>query len=244
MKTLWVPGVVFSLKCCLAILLWGVLAADTFATTIIAGQNRTQDAYPFGFSTTTGWGPPAYLEEYQQIYSSTLFPTAGWITQVAFMDAGLSLMADVSWKFDFFGLGVTARTPASPGTDFASEATDVSVHFAGSRITPTADFDLLITLPAPFYYDPALGNLLLDLTIYNGQRVGRNSAASNFTVDNGTADMGRIYRVNGAIVSAPNQGLVTRFTVNPVPEPATSALLFLGAALCTSRRRRAPFRLF
>lgn len=234
----------FSLKCCLAILILGVLAADTFATTIVAGQDRTQDVYPFGLSTTIGWGPPVYHDQYQQIYSSTLFPTAGWITQIAFMDAGLSLTANVSWKFDFFGLGVTARTPPSPGNDFAKGAMDVSLSHVGAHITPTTDFDLLINLPTPFYYDPALGNLLLDLTIYNGQRLGRTAAASNFSVDNATADMGRIYRVNGSVVSAPNEGLVTQFTVNPVPEPTMGALLLLGAALCVPRRVRVPFRSF
>ncbi|HZJ15393.1 MAG TPA: PEP-CTERM sorting domain-containing protein [Chthoniobacteraceae bacterium] len=141
------------------------------------------------------------------------------------------------------GLGVTARTPLSPGTGFATGATTVFNGTAETRITMAReDFDLTITLDTPFLYDPALGNLLLDITVVSATKPNNGDTYGYFAYATGTNDLARIYNGRSGVVAENARGLVTQFTVNPVPEPATAALLFLGTAFCIPRRVRASLR--
>ena len=155
-------------------------------------------------------------------------------------------------------LSTTTRQPDDLSPLFLSNlgADDTVVFARGSLSLSSAvigpyqgpkDFDVLINLQNPFIYDPAKGNLLLDVRNFQGGNLG-------FSLDAEATDGDGVSRVltNGAIpggVDSPvgttantlsTLGLVTRFTVTPaaavVPdEPSTFALLVMGMlALLTS----------
>lgn len=86
----------------------------------------------------------------------------------------------------------------------------------------TRAFDILIALQTPFSYDPARGNLLLDFQ--------RDASTRQVAFDSENQGGDSISRIFGSRQNAiadrgvDSVGLVTRFTVEAVPEPATWAM--------------------
>jgi hypothetical protein len=218
---------------------WGALTFPSHAATVVVGAMQSGNDRPFGFQKGV---TAAYPGQYQQIYRKGLFSTATWITQIAFAENQGLGDADVAYTLSI-GLGVTARTPLSPGTGFATGATTVFNGTADTHITSgRGDFDLTITLDTPFLYNPALGNLLLDLTVVSATKPINGETYGYFAYATSTNDIARIYNAPSGVAAENARGLVTRFTVNPVPEPATGALLLLGAALAIPRRVHSSLR--
>ena len=219
---------------------FSMLALDSSAATITFGGGRTKDQYPFGITSSD---TAAYVGRYQQIYDSSGFPSANVIAQLEFPSSYFLRNDQITYTLSL-GLGVTDKTPAFPGIEFASGAISV---FSGPILMvvngPFAVNALQIPLTTPFLYDPALGNLLLDVTIVSATGMPGQYSGGYFNVDETTTTMARIFSKQGSVVGVPNEGLVTRFIVTPVPEPTTGALLLLGTALGIPWRVRAPFRL-
>ncbi len=100
------------------------------------------------------------------------------------------------------------------------------------------DFDVIITLSTPFFYNPALGNLLIDVRNFSGGANGTQLDAVQATGD-GVSRVGNDSNANSATANfSDSVGLVTGF--NFVPEPSTYMLFAGGAAslLVAIRRRR------
>jgi hypothetical protein len=92
-------------------------------------------------------------------------------------------------------------------------------------------------LSNPFFYDPARGNLLLDIKVFSGAstapfdavNVSSDSVSSVFAYDRTFPTVGQLNSL----------GLATRFAVQPVPEPSSFVLLVLSlAGGCLVVRRR------
>lgn len=103
------------------------------------------------------------------------------------------------------------------------------------------EFSVGIVLETPFVYDPAGGNLLLDIQI--PEQVGPRTFLLDFAYDphsiaNGTR---RIYSHDSLVANQAGLGLVTQFVF--VPEPSTYSLAIAALCFAISRRHRPSCKL-
>jgi hypothetical protein len=204
-------------------------------------------------STEGNWGTNAplgiYLSsssyvEYQQVFASSDFAAIGSkmsITHVIFRPnvspgfagaAFSTVLPDVTIK-----LSTTEKEPGALSTALVEGSlegnenvgADVTLVYSGSLPLSSdftgpsegpKDFDIIIGLQTPFLYDPAAGNLLLYM-----KKIGGGQTAF-FDGVQASATTSRVYynpTVGIPVTNPANSGLVTRFTVTPVPsepEPA------------------------
>ena len=233
-----------NIKAVVFVAIINALVASSFSgTLVVPGSNATTEGdsgniLPFGSGGSV---------RYQQVYASTAFAslTLGgeYITQIAFRpDAAQG--AFTSTQTVQLNLSTTSKSPDSLSLTFsANVGLDDAVVFGSAPLTLSSsatggaphDFDIIITLTTPFFYNPSAGNLLLDVRKFSGQGVGVFDAAM------ATTDaVSRVGAVNVTADSATfndTGGLVTRFTTT-VPEPCSAMLLLTGIALFATRRQR------
>lgn len=96
----------------------------------------------------------------------------------------------------------------------------------------------VFSFDTPFYYNPAAGDLVLDLATSNG-----TDAFAMLDMERGGSDMRYVFAYGGtSTVGAGNVsfagGPISRLTVAPIPEPATWAAMLTGFALAGAAMRR------
>jgi len=115
------------------------------------------------------------------IASSEFGNGAGWITQIALRpDAPSGAAFSETLPSVAIYLSTTNRPYNNLSKTFATNiGTDVTNVYTGALRLSSAfsgpdagpkDFDIVITLQTPFWYDPSAGNLLLDVANYSGGR--------------------------------------------------------------------------
>jgi hypothetical protein len=186
------------------------------------------NAFPFNISARF---PPIPSMRYQQVFQSSEFSAFGGpalITQIAFRPDAVFGNAFSSFLPSVrIDISTTSAAPDTLSSTFASNvgADDRTVYsgslplssaftgFAGGPKT----FDIVINLATPFFYNPAAGNLLLDVrnfgggstTFFDAQIASERSYLRAFSTVTGSVD--------DPSGDADSTGLVTRFTGSPVP---------------------------
>lgn len=173
-----------------------------------------------------------FSQRYQQVFESSEFTSLSGtelITQIAFRpnESGASAFSSTISNIQI-NLSTMSATPGTLSTNFASNVgEDDTVVFCGalalsssnSNGGSTKNFDIIIPLTTPFFYDPTKGNLLLDIRKFSRSSTTKFDAypAGNsirvFTTPSGT--------------TIDSIGLVAQFTVEPIefiPEPTTIAI--------------------
>ena len=208
-------------------------------------EGGTNNSYPFNI---TPFGLPS--QRYQQLYVASQFGSGGLITQIIFRPdafagtAFTSTLPDIQIDLAYSsapddGLSTTYANNITAGDTIVFARGPLALHsaFTGPANGPK-DFDIVITLTTPFFYNPALGNLLLDVRNFGGGTTTSFDAV--FTSGDGVS---RLFNqnVNGTTGSTDSLGLVTGFNI--VPEPGTAMLLAGGGTLlalfggCRRRQR-------
>jgi hypothetical protein len=219
--------------------LYGV-QSQALLTEIVVGGSPTEIHQQNGFPFSTL--PIAYGHagtRYQQVYSSAQFPGAFDIRELVFYAAGRLdapiLPANLEIHFSTTPMGVNE-------IDFRSFDSNLGAddHLFASL---TGGFSLsgseLAIGGNPYLYDPALGNLLLDIRV-TGAAAGHSGPffAALAPGDFAPGATGPFSRWHDFGIGYDNSGLVTGFRTW-VPEPGTLALLGLGlVGLGLSRPRR------
>jgi hypothetical protein len=191
-------------------------------------DGNAYNSYPFDISNPSA---PLTSQRYQQVYAATDFGALSQpqlITRISFRpDATLgsafaSTLPDIQINFS-----TTNKAPDGLSSTFANNvgADDTVVYNRGSLTLASAfsgatggskDFDINIDLTTPFLYNPAIGNLLLDVrnfaggttTLFDAQLTSGDTISHGYSSNFGS--------VNSAIANGVDSGgLVTQFTFAP-----------------------------
>src|SRR5258706_965280 len=174
--------------------------------------------YPFNIGANT--------MHYLQVYAASEFgamPAAGaFITGIAFRrDAGWPAFS-ATLRAMQINLSTTAKAPDGLASTFASNVgADDTIVFVGSlSLSSTATgrpagFDILIPLATPFFYDPAAGNLLLDVL----NRDGGTSSPLDAVLASGDSVSRQYNPITFTTGSTDSAGLVTKFVFSSASQP-------------------------
>jgi hypothetical protein len=191
---------------------------------------------------------------FQQVYDASQFSSVvGWIREIEFrVDAGGAGMDFLNATLSNIQISVstTLRQPDSLSPVFADNVglnnnivylgpltmSGRNAHFPGGPNT----FESGVRFTTPFFYDPAQGNLLLDVRNYFG------AATSPFDAVNSPGDpVSSLFALGADSTSGTlsTVGLVTLFVIDPVPEPSTWALVVSGLivfalSVCTRQKAK------
>jgi hypothetical protein len=235
-----------------------MLAAAAALTVMAASGTETANAAPITVGVAdTGNCYPALCNDsgtsvgqsidYQQVYSASEFSGPLTITSISFLFApqfgGAGLILSGNYIIDLAyaanGVGGLSNSLSSNivgGTEnlFAS---------ASSNGTDSANPTATINGQTPFSYNPANGDLLLEIIASNQSNVPNFSGNGYFEADDTGAVTSRAWCVTNHGCVADNTGLVTEFnlvTSDPasVPEPLTLSIFGAGLAGAIGMRRR------
>jgi PEP-CTERM motif-containing protein len=204
-------------------------AAVMFSTfvwgeTIIIGLPSTGlNLAPFGGTVVSGDAP-----RYQQAYAAADFASIGSIdiTSIDFLGgSGNFTPGTYSLYFSTISAGINTLSD----TAFDSNLGANNALFASVNLSGPAPATLTFT-GNPFFYNPASGNLLLDIIIApTGQHAGFPPAV----YESSQYATGVFSRYDNFAEGNIGLGLITEFDFTPVPEPSAPALFGLGLSLIT-----------
>lgn len=194
---------------------------------VIGVPGAATNCIPFGCNFIAG-------TVYQQVYASSSFSEPITISDIVFYNR-----SGASFRSGDYTLSLSTTSKLVDGLDtvnFDSNLGPDNQLFWSGPLSGPAPAPEVVFLGAPFGYDPALGNLLLDLRVSNG------GPDSGLYLDAYSGDAAGLFsRAHNFGGGFEGYGLVTGFSYGEagIPEPATLSLLGLGlAALAFLRRRR------
>ena len=218
-----------------------LLACAAQADTLVAPNNLAAADYPFGAGTLA-----AANYRSQQVYGAQHFPPgiALIITELRFRPdyqhgkAFSTTITNIQVR-----LSTTAKNPDGLSSTFASNvgadevvvfsgALSMSSQFIGPPTGPK-NFDMVIPLTTPFLYNPAGGNLLLDIRNISGSMASAISGRAD-SFDGGSRVGGSLGGASGGVDTGIEALQITYTVTNAPPVPPQPTLLTRGPYLQNS----------
>lgn len=209
---------------------------------------QTQIVVPGGLENMEGNSSSADLfingeARMLQVYPAFDFRTDAPQLRINGMSFRLDETAGVtlgSWSVSVF-VSTTTRGPESlipsysgnHGSDGVLAVTGGGTGIVSMETGPgPRTFRLDIPFMTPFFYDPSQGNLAVSI-------VASGRGSLRLDAQNASDDgIGRVFGPNEPNGTVDTLGLVTRFDITPIPEPATLTLfLFLGGLWSFATRK-------
>jgi hypothetical protein len=200
------------------------------ADVVIGNPPNSNNCYPFG-CPEDDWGP-----EYQQVYASSDFSETITITDLQFYNTQILNGGSPDTGTYAISLSTTSAGVDTLSPTFVDNIGADNTLVYDASLPALSGGVLTLNLSTTFTYNPANGNLLIDVTAPNA-----DNAAIFLFLD--AAESAAFSRVVGTGVDT-DFGLVTGFSTGSpsvVPEPSTWAMMMLGAAaLAYAGYRRSP----
>ena len=220
------------------LLLGGMLSLAMHGGSITIGAANGGECDPFTCNpSTTTVGQSI---EWQQVYSGVLFGSNPYsISAIQFPDVYISthghnggpvIAGDYLISFAYTSNAVGGLSSALASNISSGEAT----FFDGTLATSWTLAEGLTVFGTPYIYNPALGNLLIDIVATNQPYVPNLSGNGYLDSDSTTSVTSSAFNITGVSVGTTPIGLVTTF--DPVPEPGSLALITGGLLLVLGRR--------
>jgi hypothetical protein len=213
-----------------------VVRADT-----TVGTNEPGNGNCFPFTCNNSGNSTGETSQYQEVYSSSAFGGSQTIYGLTFyFDNGGSTTV-LSGTYDIYLSTTSAAVNAlssNPTLNRGSNFTLVDVFSGGVNSNPS----FTIALTTPFNYNPATGNLLMEVDAFNQPPVTDTGENAFLQADHSGTFTSRAWSSNPPptdTLVTDSIGLVTTFNTSPIaaPEPSANALLGLGfAALLLARK--------
>lgn len=228
MKNMQLAGIVMALVATFA-------APGARASVTVGSGSNAGTCYPFGCPSLNA------ITAYQQVYSATAFSGVQAINTLSFAKAfGLGTFDTATYTIS---LSTTAKSVLGLDTDNIWNNVGADNIVLGTFTLSGAAPLVLSFSGAEFDYDPALGNLLLNVAISNVTTAGPNllpiSYAPYFAADQTTSVTSNLYgNVDG--YRQGNFALITTFdlvTPTNVPEPMTASIIGIGLLGMAAVRR-------
>jgi hypothetical protein len=222
---------------CRNAILTAVSIITSMAIPAQAGVFLVGDPPDAGNGNSFPFGTSSYVGEYQQVYTNTLFSSPVTVTGLDFFNTqsntGATSLDSGNWTISLSETSANWNTLST--TYSANIGADNTQVFSGNLGQSWAFGDTLtINFATPFTYDPAGGNLLLNVNVSGvtgSQTIFFDTNGFNNGGFNGNTIIGRVYNSAGSGAATVNSGygLETGFvTSSAAPEPASFLLLGTG----------------
>ena len=216
----------------------GLFAATVVFSTAALGNSITVGLPATGFNVIPFARLPGAADaatRYQQAYSANDFTGLGTLNigSVSFQGGNGGNFAPGTYNISFSP--ITAGIDTLSNTAFDANLGPDQALFTSAYLSGASPDNLIFT-GSPFFYDPAAGNLLLDIRITQ-DGAQPDGAIAAYAI-NGSAS-GVFSRYDNFGTGTLGIGLVTTFGFDTVPDAANSALL-LAAAIGVTRLCRKP----